>query len=397
MPEVRTITDEEVPAYIEARAIGFHHHAAPGEAEFLRPTLELDRTHAAFDGPDVVGTARSFAAELTVPGGAAVPVGAITNVTVTATHRRRGLLTEMMRQQLEVIAGRGEPAAILIASEAPIYGRFGFGPATEHARIEVDDARFTAPPEPGGTHLCSPEEARKEMPAIYERFRRSQPGAIDRSDWWWDVNLGILSRPNPPKPDGQEFAVLRRGAAGIADGYARYRIKERWEHRAAASTIELDELIAASDEAYAALWRYCTSVDWIRRVAGDDRPVVEPLPSLVHDRRAVRQQFRSDFLWARLLDVPRALGARSYGPGEPLVIGYGEGTVALDPRGQCAATTMPPDLTVDIADLGAAWLGGTPLWPAAAAGRVTEHRPGAVERFDRLFFTAQPPWCNTWF
>jgi predicted acetyltransferase len=402
MPDVRTITESEIDAYTEAWSVGFHHRPVPGEAEFRRATLDLHRTHAAFDGEDVVGTARSFAAELTVPGGRSVSVGAVTNVTVTATHRRHGLLTEMMRQQLEVMTSLDETAAILIASEAPIYGRFGYGPATEHAQtvVRVPAIRFTSPAPAGTVRLCGAAEGRKEMPGVYERFRRAQPGAIDRSDRWWDVALGLLPRPGPTKADGEEFSALRRDPTGTADGYVRYRIKEHWEDRAAASTMEIDELVAASDEAYAALWRFCTSVDWIQTVRGEDRPPLEPLPWLLEDRRAVRQHRRSDFIWLRLLAVPEALAARTYGGEGRLVIAVDGATVALDAAidgARCVPTTDAPDLTVELADLGAAYLGGTPLWPAASAGRVTEHRAGALATFDRLFLTSRPPWCNTWF
>ncbi|HEY2429924.1 MAG TPA: GNAT family N-acetyltransferase, partial [Acidimicrobiales bacterium] len=313
MPDVRTITEDEVSAYTDAWSTVFHHRPVAGDAEFRRPSLDLQRTHAAFDGGDVVGTARSFAAELTVPGGALLAVGAVTAVTVTATHRRRGLLTEMMRQQLATMARLGEPAAILIASESPIYGRFGYGPATEHARIEVrvPAVRFLDPPAAGTIRLCDAAEGRKEMPGVYERYRRRQPGAIDRSDRWWDVALGILPKPDAPKPDGEEFSALRRDASGTADGYVRYRIKEQWDDRSAASILEIDELVTATDEAYSELWRYCTGVDWVQTVRGGDRPVVEALPWLLADRRAVHQHARSDFIWVRLLDVPSALAART--------------------------------------------------------------------------------------
>ena len=399
MVDVRTITEDEIPAYVEAETIGFHRNLRGGEAEYYRPQIDPDRTYAAFDGRQVVGTARSFPTDLTLPGGVTVTAAAVTNVTVTATHRRRGILTEMMRQQLAAV---GEPLAILIASEAPIYGRFGYGPATEHVwlSVQVPAARFTTPP-PGGTvRRCTALELSKEGPSIFDRFRAAQPGAIERPDWWWDHRL-----VNPPdhadKPVGERFHVLHADASGTADGFASYRIRGDWDYRVSKSVLEVDDLVATTDDAYVALWQHCTSVDWVRRVDAWDRPPVEPLRWLLVDERAVIQRGRADLVWVRLLDVPAALAARRYRVADRLVLEVpGAGTFAVDggPDGaSCSATTADADLVVPLADLGAAFLGGTPLWPARTAGRVAERRAGAIAAFDRMFGTDVPPWCNTWF
>jgi predicted acetyltransferase len=356
----------------------------------------------------MVGTARSFATELTVPGGATVPVAGVTNVTVTGTHRRRGVLTSMMRSQLDEVAGRGEVAAILIASEAPIYGRFGYGPATEHVLLDVDltVGAMEGHRACGATRLATSEEMRNVAPAVYERYRRSQPGAIGRGSRWWDVRLGVVPAPGR-KDHTEDFFVLHCDEAGVADGYARYRVSSTWDYRVPRSVVDVGELVAVSEAAYVGLWRHCTSLDLVRRVTAENRPPLEPLPWLMSDRRAVRQQQRADMVWVRLLDLPVTLAARRYRVAGRLVLEVGDPfrpdgrvRVALDagPDGAaCRPTGDPPDLSLDVADLGAAYLGGTPLWPAAVAGQVDEHRRGAVAEFDRLFLTDRPPWCNTWF
>jgi predicted acetyltransferase len=337
-----------------------------------------------------------------------VPVAAVTNVTVTGTHRRQGVLTSMMRSQLDEVAGRGEPAAILIASEAPIYGRFGYGPATEHVLLEVDlTVGVLEGPQPcGSTRLATVDEMRNVAPAVYERHRQSQPGAIGRGSRWWDIRLGILPAPGG-KDQPEDFFVLHRDEAGVADGYARYRISSVWDYRVPRSVVDVGELVAVSDAAYIGLWRHCTSLDLVRRVTAENRPSLEPLPWLMSDPRAARQRQRADLVWVRLIDVPATLAARRYRVEGRLVIEVEDRfgpdrtvRVALDagPDGAaCEATRQTPDLSLDVADLGAAYLGGTPLWPAAAAGHVDEHRRGAVADFDRLFLTDRPPWCNTWF
>jgi len=406
MVSVRTITGAEVDAVTAAIMSGFHKLPQPGDADFYRPVLELDRTYGAFDGEEVVGTARSFATGLTVPGPVCTQVAAVSAVTVRASHRRRGILTEMMRRQLDEIADRGEAVAILIASEAPIYGRFGYGPASENTRLAVEarHLRFTAPAPEGEVRFVDAAAYRAAAPVVYERFRAAQPGAIERRPRWWDANLGIISRPGAEAP---AFLAVHTDPGGVPCGFVHYAVEEAWEGRAAASTIAIRDLVAASDDAYAALWRLVTGADWIVRVTAVDRPAREPLREMVVDRRDVRETDRSDFLWARLLDVPAALAARRYRVADRITLDVvdafrpasgGRWSVEAGPDGATAVpTSQEPDLTLTAADLAGAYLGSTPLWPAAACGRVQEHRPGAVDAFDRLFGSDRPAWCHTWF
>jgi len=404
--EVRTIADSETEPYIAAVMQGFHKLPDPGDHAYYRPAIDLDRTYGAFDGGAIVGTARSFATPLTVPGPCALPVAAVSNVTVRASHRRRGVLTEMMRQQLDEIARRGEAVAILIASEAPIYGRFGYGAATQSVRIDVDarHLQFAGPTPAGTVRFVDAQEFRAAAPVVYERFRASQPGAIERRPRWWDTAVGIAVRPGA-EPLG--FTAVHTGADGDPSGYVRYAITEEWVGRAAASTLVVKDLVATTDASYEALWRFVASVDWVVRIAADDRPALEPLRALVADQRDVREVDRSDFLWVRVLDVAAALAARRYRVADRITVEVvdasrpqsgGRFTLDAGPDGAtCIATSAAPDLTLSVADLGAAFLGSGPLWPAAAAGRLQGHRPGAVDAFDRLFGSDRPAWCNTWF
>jgi predicted acetyltransferase len=253
--------------------------------------------------------------------------------------------------------------------------------------------------------MSTAAEIRQEAPALYDQFRRSQPGAIARLPRWWDVRFGMVRAPDAPKRPAAFFA-LHRSAAGAVDGYAQYRVHGEWDDRVSGGVVEIDELLAVSDDAYSALWRHCAGLDLVKKVTADNRPALEALPWLLADRRAVRQRGRADFLWVRLLDVPAALAARRYRVEDRLVLEVedswrgGAMRLALAAEASsatCGATDEPADLTVEVADLGAAYLGGMPLWPVAAAGRVIEHRAGAVAAFDRLFGADRPPWCNTWF
>jgi predicted acetyltransferase len=210
-----------------------------------------------------------------VPGGALLDADAITNVTVTATHRRRGLATRLMAHDLRAAKEeRGEALAILIAAEYPIYGRFGFGPATSYTEwfVEVPRAQLRPVPLPEGARidLADPAEVRKVGPEVHERFRRRTPGAINRTEQWWQLETGEIRIPaqNWTEP---VFAVYR-DATGQATGLATYTVEEKWHGMYPECPLSVRGLIAATPEAETALWRFLLSVDW----APPSRPASAP-------------------------------------------------------------------------------------------------------------------------
>jgi predicted acetyltransferase len=348
-----------------------------------------------------VGTLRTIPFELTVPGGRMVPADGVTAVTVAATHRRRGLLTGLMDAGLRAAADRGDAVSILIAAEWLIYGRFGYGVASEDAVWEVDRARAAAGPPEGVVEAVEIDQLRKLAPPVYDAARRARPGGIDRPEPRWDLDFG-LAHPEGEQPDWTGRAVVHRDDAGEVDGYLRWHAADSWEGMLPTGTLHVDELVTASPAAYRDLWRFALGVDLLVRVRASERPVDEPLPWLLADGRAARQVQRWDRLWLRLLDVPAALTGRGYrGAGRVVVEvvdpgGYAAGRFALDagPDGaECRPTTESAELTLPAAVLGAAYLGGTRLRTLSDAGLVDEHRPGAVTAADRLLAGEQVPFC----
>jgi len=403
--DVRAITDDELGRWGDAMSRGFHSQAVEGWADFVRPFYDLTRTTGAFDRDRVVGTLRSYAGELTVPGGAIVPSAALTNVTVAPTHRRQGLLRRMLAPDLVAAKDRGEPVGMLIAAEFPIYGRFGYGDAADHVEYVIDarTVEFTRPGT-GSVELVDAAALRKEAPALYERARLLQPGFIDRTEHWWDVALGIT--PSPGDKPHKGYLALHRNDAGEAEGYLRYHTDGKWDVRRPNGTLEVDEMVALTPGAYARLWRYCTEVDWVAHVKAADRSVGEALPWLVTDGRHVVQRWRADFLWVRILDTAAALAARTYlAPGRVVLEvvdaqGLAAGRFALDggPSGAtCAPTTESAGITLTAEALGAAYLGGVALNPLAAAGQVEAHDASALATADAMFRSPIEPWCTTWF
>jgi predicted acetyltransferase len=406
--EIRTIEPGELLAWDAAVGAGFHRPdptaaEAAGRAAQFATELDLSRAHAAFDDGRIVGTFRSSPTELTVPGGS-VTADAITNVTVAPTHRRRGLLSTFMRADLAAAAERGEPVAILVASEWPIYGRFGFGPAADMAEYEIDSrvARFDLPGR-GDMILAGATELRAAAPHVYEAHRRVTPGAIERSGAWWDRRLGLVEA-FPVEPTQRR--VLARDDSGAPIGLAVYEVAEAWDAWRPNGTLTVTELFGVDAAVEARLWRFCCDVDLMVTVRAGQRAADEPLPHLLRDARAVRQRFRADFQWVRVLDVPAALSARRYACEGELVLevddplGHASGRYALEggpDAARCAPTGAAADLTFRVDGLGAAYLGGASLTVLAAAGWVREHRPGALARADAMLGWVVRPWCATLF
>ena len=338
-----------------------------------------------------------------MPGGAIVPSAALTNVTVAPTHRRQGLLRRMLDPDLAAAKERGEPVGMLIAAEFPIYGRFGYGSAADHIEWEIDarTVQFVQPGS-GAVELVDATAMRKEAPALYERYRRAQPGAIERDDRWWDTTLRIT--PAPGEEPFKGFYGIHRNDSGEAEGYIRYHTKGKWDGRRPNTTLEIDEMLAVTPGAYARLWRYCCEVDWVAKVDAGDRRTDEALLWLVADARHVTQRWRSDFLWVRMLDVPAA-SARTYlAPGRVVieVVDRQGSPRAASPRWRPRGRGLFSDRGVGRAHAGGggAWrgvLGGGSSAVAGQAGRVDMHDQPALATADAMFRGDVAPWCTTWF
>jgi predicted acetyltransferase len=408
-PTVRRITDDELPAYADAIATGFVSRPDTALlAQTFREIWDLDRAWAAFDGDRLCGTFRSFATELTLPGLGRLPAAAVAAVTVLPTDRRRGILRRMIGAGHGAARDAGEPIAILYASEYPIYGRFGYGPATQDGTwtLDVGGTEFIGdPPGPGAIELVPPTaDAIPLIKTAFDAQRLLHPGEINRPNSRWEFDLGLRSRVWDP--DWKGFLVVHRTPAGEVDGYVRYRVEMKWDQRQPRCVLTVDDL-QASDAATPGLWRYLAEVDLVTTVTASGRSPFERLPWLLTNHRAADVTDIGDGLWVRLLDVPRALEARAYERPDCLTLEIvddeaagGRTRLTLDagPDGStCRTTDASPDLTLHVSALGAAYLGGTLLRDAGLARGVDEHTTGALDRATNLFRTLDPPWCSTHF
>jgi predicted acetyltransferase len=405
--EIRPITEGEIEAFIETTSVAFleRRDAARIAAE-VRPLWDLSRVWGAFDGSAVCGTFRTWATELTLPGTTRIPASAVSAVTVRPTHRRRGILRAMVAAEHAAARERGEIAGLLYAAEYPIYGRFGYGPACRQAEWTIDALATRFHGTPAGTvELLTPTtEAADMIKGVFEAWRVRQPGEIRRRDFRWVYELGV--QPSAWGDEWKGFLAIHRDDAGSVDGYARYRGKDNWERGQPRDIVTVDELHAVTHDGYAALWRFLADLDLVATIKAERRSPSERLPWLLTNARAASAE-TGDGLWVRLFDVPAALAARRYEHAGSIVLEVidpeasgGRLVVELDagPDGATArTTTRSPDLTLDVAALGAAYLGGTPLEHAVVAGGADEHRSGALLEAATLLRTRDEPWCSTFF
>jgi predicted acetyltransferase len=399
----RPITEDEVPAFREQISTGFGEDLSEQDRNSDRflTLFPLDRTVAAFDGDTIVGTLGAFAFEVTVPGGATIPMSGTTIVTVRSTHRRRGLLTAMMRDHLDDAAARGEALVGLWASEAPIYGRFGFGMATSRDVVEATDnaLRISAAVE-GVVRFIDPDHAHDVIPPIFDEVRKSRPGMLSRSEEWWKLRIFYDPEHWRDGNSAKRFVVYE--ADGTAEGYAIYTQKSDWGEFLPNGQVRVKEIVSTTDRAHSALWDHIASIDLFPRVRFWNSPVDDPLWWKLVDPRRVERK-RTDALWLRILDVPAALGARAYETDGSIRIGVDDRfrpstsgsyeLTVIDGVGKCAAVEGSADVELGIDVLGALYLGGSNAVSMAAAGLIA----GAQERITelhRLFHTDVAPWCD---
>ncbi|MEW2418172.1 GNAT family N-acetyltransferase [Streptomyces sp. NPDC046866] len=379
---------------------------------------EMDRSLLAVtaDGRPV-GTAGAYSFELTLPGEVLVPTSGVTAVGVLPSHRRRGVLTAMMRHQLTALRARGECLSVLLASEALIYRRFGYGPATYTAHLTVQrhraalalpragggagdapapgsDTRSDTGSDTGSVEVMRRAECGDILEEVYDRYRRAQPGALSRPHRWWTSGAG-----QPPIAPAPRYIAVHRDAAGTPDGYACYSIGD-------ARSLKVDEIIAADDAVHTALARFLLGHDLVSEVAFKHVPTDHPLRWQLADFRAGEVSGASDWLWVRLLDVPRALTARGWSTDGELVLDvddpflgeHGRYLLSVrDGKAECVPTDRGPDLSLDVGDLGSVYLGGTAPSTLVRAGHIRAHRPDAALRADALFRAERSPHCLHWF
>jgi predicted acetyltransferase len=419
---IRPMSPDEFDAFHLVDEHAFHGRPlTPRRREEHLRQFEADRSLAAFDGDKPVGIAGIYSLQMTVPG-AIEPAAGVTWVAVLPTHRRRGVASSLMHRQLQDIRDRGEAFAVLWASEGGIYGRFGYGIATWQTTIRMKRGEGILGRKALGLvaeqglelRIADPESARSELGKIYDTVLPARPGMYARDELWWNHALGT---GDDAQPDGDVLRCVITEDDSGPRGYALYTAHNRWNETTFLSdgSLEVRELVAADPAAAAKLWADLLSRDLTAEFTATRRPADDPLVHLLADSRVTRRTI-GDALWARLTDLPKALGQRRYACPVDVNIRVTDElfpenrgtwrlrTLARDPwDGRdgvpgLVATCEPgkdgdADMTLDVSALGAAYLGGTRIGALDAAGLVTEHRPGAVLELSAAMSWDPAPWC----
>jgi len=378
----------------------------------------METTHASWDHGDwlaawdddrCVGHVGAYRFDTSVPGGARLPTAGYSRVGVLPTHTRRGLLTQLMQRSLREAHARGQVLASLRASEAPIYGRFGYGLAGDYVAVHIKTERtrpLRGTRAGGSMRLLRRDEVLDIVPPLYDRVARRWVGTIDRPEWMWKRYLNGATEPASAAFGKGEFVAVHSDPSGVDDGYVHYET-ELAEGFAVGfiggGTIH--DLWGASAEIELAIWQYLFDIDLITTWQADERPVNDPIRRSLHDVRAYETRRIDDEQWIRLLDVDAALTARSYGPG-PVALTIAVTDPLFDANNDrwtistngAQRTTDPADVIVDIATLSTVYMGSV-SWRDLAASSVlpTEVDMGVLDKLDALFAIRPVGYCGSFF
>ncbi|MFB7940252.1 GNAT family N-acetyltransferase [Streptomyces sp. NPDC056049] len=401
--ELRVLDPSEWDGWFAALELAFGGvPEEPEERALWRDLTECERSLAVWDGGRAVATAGAFSFRLTVPGGSSVPAAGVTMVSVAGTHRRRGILTSMMRRQLDDVRALGEPLAVLTASEPVIYGRFGYGAASWSQRAVIDTARVRLDVPAGADAVAlravPAADSSAATEAVYARMVPRRPGMVARAPGW--ERLPLLDPPGARNGASPKQCVLAERDGEVV-GYAYYTIKPEWSWAGADGSVNAQEVMALDGAAEAALWRFLCSVDLTAKVRVDSSPVDAAWQHLVSDVRRCEPVVR-EALFVRPVEVGAALEARTYRAPVDVVFevedvfcpwNAGRWRLSGDAKGAvCSRTSEAADLALSVRELGAAYLGGTSLAALAGAGRVTELREGALAEASLAFGSEVAPW-----
>jgi predicted acetyltransferase len=399
---IRPTTPEEDAALMRPIAVAFGLDVLQARIDRLRAIPEFQMRLGAFDGAELVGSAGSWSFAMTTPGGVAVDTEGLTIVAVLPTHRRRGVLRDLMRHHLDETRARGKSIAALYASEGSIYGRFGYGMASLIGAIELDRDRSAFSGSPGAAatarfRLVDPDVAAREFPAIWERVRLTTPGMLSRSTGWWTTRR--LADPDWARAGRPPQLRVLCEIDGRPAGYAIYRVGTTILSDILLGSLDVVEAVGDSPAATRAIWRYLCDTDLVRTIRATLLPIDHALLHLVVEPGRLAMSLH-DGLWIRLVDVAAALSQRGWeASGPPLTIGvtdafcpWNQGSFRLV-EGKAERTSAAPDLSLDVDALGATYLGGCNFTRLADAGRAVEHTKGALLRADALFRSARAPWC----
>jgi len=389
--ELKTSTWDDFPLVKIINARGENGYRTQADFDAHQLVFKPERSIMAFDGKHMVGNALSYEMDMYIPGGLS-KIAAVASVSVQATHRRKGINRAIMKYQLEDIYSRGEPLAVLQASESIIYGRYGYGLASFESNLEIEKTRSAYAVEHasmGQTYFVEESEARGIFPQIYSKAIENRNGMVTRPENWWEFRF---REPGLKGGDPKSWFVKYQ-ENGQDDGYLRYTIN--------GTELNVIELIASSHQAYSSLWRICLDMDLVDVIKAEHRPADDELKWMLADPRRLVEH-SSDRYWVRLVDVRTALSQRSYSSDGSLILKiqddflpWNKQVVELSSesgKSLCSISNKNPDIILTAGDLGAVYLGGINFSTLLSANRIEEVTEGSVAQANLMFSTSRKPW-----
>ncbi len=329
-----------------------------------------------------------------------LPLRMITDVTSSPSHRRRGLLRAMIEADLADAVAHDVPVAALTASEATIYGRWGFGPATFNTVVELDTSAgfaLRSSPDRGHVEVLEPADAWPHVRAVFDAFHARQRGSVQWPTQYDDIHSGAFDF-NGGGENRKIRTALHLDADGTVDGFAVFKHGEDY-------SLTVEEMIALSPDAQLGLWDFLAHVDRVRKVTFNLAHPEDPLRWALADVDRLKVTGSRHFLWLRVLDVARVLAARPWTDDGTVVLevedaqGWAAGRYAVtthDGRATITRTEAGADVRLDAETLGALCLGGVDVRTLWRAGRV-HGDDDAVGRWAGMADLAVPPYCLTGF
>lgn len=400
---IRRVNSDELMPYLATLELAAGRHPEPSNLrDGVVDRAECNRL-AAYDGDAIVGGTAFDILELTLPGGTLAPAARIMLTAVLPTHRRQGITTNLMRQQLLDIRRSGLAFAIFTTSGPGIYDRLGYNPTNIAVSLRCRTSGAALRDRPSNLlRLVELKESAATLPRVFDDHRRAQPGQVSRTPTFWEAWFRDreLYRPSGT---GKRFVVVAYDSAQQPNGYLCYRLRSGDLREKPVLELVVEDLIAVDDQARLALWNFCLSFEQAPVLTVAHAPSDEPLAWALIDVRSLKVTSVRDFLWLRLVDVPRALGARTYAAAEDLILevsdpvissNSGRFRIRTDPSGSagCEPVKGPADISMDVSALAAVYLGATTFTALARAGRVRPASPEVLRRADFLFWSVPAPW-----
>jgi predicted acetyltransferase len=378
----------------------------PEDQRFAAEVVGVDSDPATY--PGIYGVRPM---QLSVPdgagGGRAVPVAGLSWVGVHPDHRRQGLLTAMLRHHFEQTRREGGHLSALHASEPAIYGRHGYGLASLECEVELGKgASFTAGHLEAEAAAITTRIGTVTDPGTSERRRRidldllaSNVGTVvGDEDFYADLNH---VRPEEVR-DSEPPRILYAVESGRDVGYVVFKRTHKWSDARPAADVQVRQL-SGGPAARLALLRRVVNLDLAGTIRLPGIAPGDPLLSWVHGPRDLGAVRPYDSLWIRLVDLPEAVAARGYEDRCDVVVevddtpapwNAGRWRIRVkDGTGEAIRTDDEPEVSMPVAALGAAYLGGANLAEMHRAGVVSEHRPGAARDLWRAFRTDLGPYA----